>query len=238
MREYKKKIISLIWIPIFLCIWFLYIHRNSPTIINNSFDLMEYLGVNVGHNYVLLHCSIYLGIYFIVVYQLSPQINEQFFVRLSRANILKKEVLSVLLASFLFTIIFCGTQFLMLIYKIGFSVLKEYDFGVVWVLNYIRLCELYFLFGMLYIVLKNFFKKEIAVVSTIVVAIVWIFLGKYMNITALYSDFAVYDLYYSSSGLDMISYISIFFKHCMYVLSLYYIATILFDRKDILNEKK
>ena len=93
MREYKKVLLHVIWISLVLCIWFMYIYGNSPAVIKNSQDLLSYLGINAGYNYVMLHCSVYLGLYIILLFQIIPQINEQHYIRMPRTELLKKEIL-------------------------------------------------------------------------------------------------------------------------------------------------
>ena len=239
MREYKKVLLHVIWISLVLCIWFMYIYGNSPAVIKNSQDLLSYLGINAGYNYVMLHCSVYLGLYIILLFQIIPQINEQHYIRMPRTELLKKEICSALFCSLIFTAVFTGVHFLMLVRKVGVSIIFQYDFGIAWGLNYIRMSEIYFIFGLLYILFEIILSSQrLAVLGAIAAAVLWVFSGKYLGITKLYSDFAVYDSFYSKTGLDVIGYMSEFFRHCMIILCLIYVSITMFERKDIVNDKR
>lgn len=238
MKEFERKLVSIVWVPLILSAWFLYIHRNSQTYIESPAALMEYLSINVGYNFVLLHGSIYLGIFLIIVHRLSSEITEQYFIRITRTKILKKQFVSALISSIVFTALFCGVQIIMLSYKVGISTLKEYNLGIPWILNYIRLCEIYLLFGMIHILSGILLNKKVAPLITIVICIIWIFIGKYADITNLHMDFAVYDAYYSPTGLNLLVYSAVSIKHITMILVLYFFSAFLFQRKDILNGKR
>ena len=222
-----------------LCLWFGYIYGNSPTNIDSSQDLLGYLGINAGYNYVMLHCSVYFGLYIILLFQITPKINEQHFIRISRAAILKKKIIAALISSLIFTAVFTGMHAFMMVRTLGFNVLSRYDFGIAWGLNYLRLSEIYLIFGLLVVLFEIILSSQrLAVLGAVSTAVLWVFTGKYMDVTKLYSDFAVYDLYYSKTGLDLVEYSSIFFRHCMIIFCMIYVSILLSERKDILNDKR
>lgn len=237
MRRGRIIGIHLAWMIIFLCSWFLYLTRNAVGQIESSMELMEYISINVGYNYMLLHGSVYAGLYFFLLSQMLPRMDEQILTRMLRSRVLKKQVAAAALSAVMFCTVFCAVHLVMVLMRSTPTVLfGTLQFGTAWMLNWIRMCEIYFLFGMIWILIYSVLgKREIAFAITICGLILCFFAAKQFGIFQINGDLAVYHFFYEGNGLDLLDYFSRMLKHAAMILGIYLVSGVIFERKDWLK---
>lgn len=239
MKRYKFFFFALLLLVFFFSGWYVFVQGGWTDELLQQQFMGEYLGIGAGYNWIFLHGSLYLAVELSLLLLLMPWLDVQYMTRMTRYEywhrVLKKSGIS----AFSFCTIFCMVQLLMVHIFVPIEILGGQVFYLVWFFFIIRLILLYLYFNSVFMLIYSISGKvETAFFTCLVSQIIILFCDFDMGVFDLTDSMKLYENFYGEGSLDLLSYFLDICKQLIYIVLIYLISLSIFEKKDILYDKR
>ena len=189
-----------------------------------------------------LHGFLYLAMELLMLLQILPAVSDQWLVRVTRKAYWIDAWKSMLLSATVFCSVFCLTELICVAAFFRDDALWDSGYLMVWALFWFRMICVYMVMnGVFALIYSLLWRKETAAVLCVVLhMIVASVIADRWNLGELYyiGDLEIYGEYYMGGGLDFMQYGFRVAKHLLMTGLLYLISLSVFEKRDVLHDKK